>query len=106
MDAENKHVQRLAVSLDNCRTLEKKGTVLEHIVGGNRDPKVFYHGGSDAYVMALYLDESEFAIFRSKDLHHWEESQRFSVEGMWECPDLFELPVENTESENDENGQN
>jgi len=92
----NKHVQRLAASVDSCRTLEKKGTVLEHIIGGNRDPKVFYHGESNAYVMVLYLDESEFAIFRSLDLHYWEESRRFSVEGMWECPDLFELPVENT----------
>ena len=95
-DAGNKHVQRLAVSVDNCRTLEKKGTVLEHIVGGNRDPKVFFHKESNAYSMVLYLDESEFAIFRSLDLRHWEESQRFSVEGMWECPDLFELNVENT----------
>ena len=96
-DAGNKHVQRLAVSVDSCRTMEKKGTILEHIVGGNRDPKVFYHKESNAYVMALYLDESEFAIFRSNDLHHWEESQRISVEGMWECPDLFELSVENTD---------
>jgi len=98
-DAGNKHVQRLAVSLDNCRTLEKKDIVLEHIVGGNRDPKVFYHNGSNAYVMVLYLDGSEFAIFRSTDLCHWEESQRLSVEGMWECPDLFELPVENADEE-------
>jgi len=98
-DAGNKHIQRLAVSVDSCRTLEKKGTILEHIVGGNRDPKVFYHKESNAYVMALYLDESEFAIFRSNDLHHWEESQRLSVEEMWECPDLFELTVENTENE-------
>ena len=97
VEAGNKHIQRLAVSVDGCRTLEKKGTVLEHIVGGNRDPKVFYHAESNAYVMVLYLDESEFAIFRSDDLHHWKESQRFSVSGMWECPDLFELPVENTD---------
>ena len=96
LDAGNKHTQRLAVSVDNCRTIEKKGTVLEHIVGGNRDPKVFYHAESNAYVMVLYLDESEFAIFRSGDLLHWEESQRFSVPGMWECPDLFELTVEGT----------
>lgn len=99
LDAGNKHVQRLAVSVDNCRTLEKKETVLEHIAGGNRDPKVFYHSKSNAYILVLYLDESEFAIFRSSDLRHWEESQRFSVEGMWECPDLFELPVENADGE-------
>jgi len=99
VEAGNLHTQRLAVSVDNCRMLKKKGTVLEHIVGGNRDPKVFYHRESNAYVMVLYLDESEFAVFRSDDLIHWEMSQRFSVEGMWECPDLFELPVENAGGE-------
>ena len=99
VEAGNLHTQRLAVSVDNCRTIRKKETILEHITGGNRDPKVFYHSDSNAYVMVLYLDESEFAIFRSADLRHWKESQRFSVEGMWECPDLFELPVENADGE-------
>lgn len=54
---------------------------------------------SDAYIMVLFLDEYEFAIFRSKDLIHWEESQRFSIKPMRECPDLFELPVDNSTGE-------
>lgn len=95
-DAGNLYTQRLAVSVDGGKTLEKAETpILEHIIGGNRDPKVFYHAASSAYVMILYLDGNEFAIFRSMDLLHWEETQRLAVEGMWECPDLFELPVEN-----------
>ncbi len=91
----NKHTQRLAVSTDGGETLQKKSLLLDHIKGGNRDPKVFWHKESNAYVMVLYLDESEFSVFRSADLLHWEESQRFSADRMWECPDLFELSVEN-----------
>ncbi|MCR5092654.1 MAG: nucleoside/nucleotide kinase family protein [Lachnospiraceae bacterium] len=95
----NKHTQRLAVSADGGETLQKKGLILEHIKGGNRDPKVLWHEESNAYVMVLYLDENEFAVFRSADLLHWEESQRFSADHMWECPDLFELSVEDEPGE-------
>lgn len=99
-DAGNLHTQRLAVSVDSGETLQRvQGAILEHIKGENRDPKVFYHAKSKAYIMALYLDGNEFAIFRSEDLLHWEESQRLVLEGMWECPDLLELPVENVPGE-------
>ena len=95
-EAGNRTTQRLAVSKDGGDTLQKQsGAVVEHIVDANRDPKVFRHEESRAYIMVLYLDGYEFAVFRSEDLLHWEESQRFCAEGMWECPDLFELPVEN-----------
>ena len=94
-EAGNEHVQRLAVSTDGGETLQKiDGTLIGHIRGGNRDPKVFYHTESHAYIMALFMDENEFAIFRSEDLLHWKETQRFSADGMRECPDLFELQVE------------
>ncbi|MCR4682665.1 MAG: hypothetical protein K5647_04940 [Clostridiales bacterium] len=38
-----KRTQRIAVSTDGGMTLEKRGYAVEHIKGGNRDPKVFYH---------------------------------------------------------------
>lgn len=44
--------------------------------------------------MVLYLDGSEFAIFRSPDLLHWTEASRLNADGMWECPDLFRLPID------------
>lgn len=89
--------QRLKVSTDGGETLKSSDKFfLDHVAGENRDPKVFYHQESQAYIMLLYLDGSEFAFYRSKDLLSWEESSRLSVKGMWECPDLFELPVENT----------
>jgi sucrose-6-phosphate hydrolase SacC (GH32 family) len=99
VDAGNRHTQHLAVSEDGGETLLKKGLILDHIKGGNRDPKVFYHSDSKAYIMVLFLDDDEFALFRSPDLIHWKESQRFSVPGMRECPDLFELPVDNEPSQ-------
>ena len=97
--AGNPHTQRLAVSSDGGLTLEKRGLILDHIKGDNRDPKVFYHKESTAYVMVLFLDGSEFAVFRSRDVLHWEESQRLVAEGMQECPDLFRLEVDNEPGE-------
>lgn len=100
MEAGNPHTQRLAISTDGGETLQRiDGTILPHIAGGNRDPKIFRHKESAAYIMVLYLDGYEFAVFRSADLIHWEETQRFSADKMRECPDLFELPVEHAAGE-------
>ncbi len=100
VDAGNQHTQRLAISTDGGETLQRiDGTILPHIAGGNRDPKIFYHKESAAYIMVLFLDDYEFAVFRSADLLHWEETQRFSAEKMRECPDLFELSVDNAAGE-------
>ena len=99
-DMGHRHTQRLAVSVDGGNTLQRvEGAVLAHIAGDNRDPKILFHKESGAYIMVLYLEENEFAVFRSDDLLHWVETQRFSAEGMWECPDLFELPVDNEAGE-------
>lgn len=81
------------ISREGGETLTRSDAfLLPHIAGGNRDPKVFYHPESAAYIMVLYLDGSEFAIFRSPDLLHWTEASRLNADGMWECPDLFRLP--------------
>ncbi len=100
VDVGNQHTQRLAISTDGGETLQCiDGAILPHITGENRDPKIFYHKESAAYIMVLFLDEYEFAVFRSTDLLHWEETQRFSAEKMRECPDLFELSVDNDAEE-------
>lgn len=92
-DRGRMHEQRLAVSKDSGDTLEKKCCVVPFIKGENRDPFVFYHEKSGAYIMVLYLDGNEFAILRSEDLLHWTESDRFAIDKMWECPGLFELAM-------------
>ena len=56
VDAGNQHTQRLAVSTDGGETLQRiDGTILPHIRGGNRDPKIFYHRESGAYICSFPL---------------------------------------------------
>lgn len=94
----NLFTQRLAYSIDKGTTLVKTEDVcIENILKENRDPKVFYHQASDSYIMALYLDGNDYSLYRSQDLLHWTETQRLHFDGMWECPDLFELSVDNKE---------
>jgi fructan beta-fructosidase len=85
--------QCLAYSNDRGRTWIKydKNPILGHIVGGNRDPKVLWYAPQNKWLMALYLDKNDFALFESKDLKSWNELQRFSIEGEIECPEFFEL---------------
>jgi sucrose-6-phosphate hydrolase SacC (GH32 family) len=68
--------------------------VLGHIRAHNRDPKVIWHEPTGQWVMALYLDGDEFALFRSGDLKTWNWLCDIEVGGTGECPDLFELPVD------------
>lgn len=92
-----KFTQFMAVSTDRGMTLQKMPACsLDTITRENRDPKVFYHDRSRAYIMVLFLDNNDFAIFRSEDLAAWTMTQRLTLPDAWECPDLFELPVEGT----------
>jgi len=64
-----------------------------------RDPKVFWYAPERKWVMALALPTHHKALFySSKDLLHWDYMSEFgpgnAVGGVWECPDLFELPVD------------
>ena len=88
------------MSRDHGETLQKKCLVLKHIAGENRDPMVFWHEASNAYCMVLYLEENTFAVFRSRELLHFEETQRLELPKAWECPALFPLPVEGEEGKN------
>ena len=87
----------LAVSTDGGRTLEKTGKVLlDSPAWENRDPKVFWHEESSAYILVLYLHGQDFGIFRSENLEHFELTDRITLEGGYECPDLYPLPVEDS----------
>ncbi|MBO6159575.1 MAG: glycoside hydrolase family 32 protein [Firmicutes bacterium] len=89
---------RLAYSLDGGKTLIKAfDPVLESLAVSNRDPKVFYHEETKAYVMVLWLENHDFGIFRSENLLHFELSDRITLEKGFECPDLFRLEVEGTD---------
>ncbi len=64
-----------------------------------RDPKVFWYAPEHKWVMVLALPTHHKTLFySSKDLLHWDWMSEFgpgnAVGGVWECPDLFELPVD------------
>ena len=90
-----KFTQCLAFSNDGARTWTKfaGNPVLPNVIRENRDPKVIWHAPTRRWVMAIYLDGNEFALFSSPDLKTWTRTDDVSVPGSIECPDLFELPV-------------
>jgi fructan beta-fructosidase len=88
--------QGLAYSNDRGRTWAKyeKNPVLGHIVHENRDPKVIWHEPSKKWIMALYLDHNDFALFASPNLKQWEKLCDVKLPGDAECPEFFEMPVD------------
>jgi fructan beta-fructosidase len=100
---KGKACQSLKYSLDEGKTwLSYPGNpVIPHFIGGNRDPKVFWYndkinlstGIKGHWVMALYLDGQDYALFTSTNLIQWEKSCDIKKLGCSECPDMFELPV-------------
>lgn len=96
-----RQVQDLAYSRDRGRTWTRfeGNPVLDIGLKDFRDPKVFWHEPSDRWVMVVVLpDEREARFYGSDNLKEWEELSRFSApfegQGIWECPDLMELPTE------------
>lgn len=89
---------RMAYSTDGGNTYVKSGEpILESLAMENRDPKVFWHEESGAYILVLWLEDEDFAIFRSENLEKFTLSQRLTLKGGFECPDLFRLSVKDTE---------
>ncbi|MDO4976081.1 MAG: glycoside hydrolase family 32 protein [Eubacteriales bacterium] len=90
--------QKIAYSLNGGETLQKiEKPCLDTVAYDNRDPKVFWHEESQAYIMVLWIRGCEYGIFRSNDLENWERTQALFFEDTWECPDLFCLSSETGE---------
>jgi fructan beta-fructosidase len=99
-DSPGKENQNIAVSRDSGGTWTKYASnpVIDLGLKDFRDPKVFWHGPSQSWVMVVSLvDQHKIRIYRSKNLRQWDQASDFgpsgSTAGIWECPDLFELPV-------------
>ena len=88
--------QCIAYSTDGGTTFTyyEKNPVLGHIVANNRDPKVIWHAPSKKWIMALFLDKNDYALFASPDLKNWEHLCDLNLPGVSECPDIYELPVD------------
>jgi fructan beta-fructosidase len=64
-----------------------------------RDPKVFWYEPTNQWIMAVALSSQHMiGFYSSTDLKHWTKLSDFgpanAIGGVWECPDLFELPVD------------
>lgn len=91
--------QYLAYSNDRGRTWTVHGEVLNIDMAEFRDPKVFWYKPGKRWVMVVVKAlENQAQIYTSPDLKHWTFASDFGPAGArgknWECPDLFELPVE------------
>lgn len=70
-----------------------------------RDPKVFWYEPDERWIMVVALaDERKVSIYGSPNLRDWEHLSNFGPAGAvgvpnWECPDLFELPVQGSNGE-------
>ncbi len=98
--------EHLALSYDNGRTFEEYegNPVVEH---NGRDPKVIWYEPEEHWVMIVWSQDSSHArkmgmdngareyqhsIYTSDNMKDWEYQS--GITSMFECPELFELPVE------------
>ena len=95
--------QDLAYSNDRGRTWTKfdGNPVIDIGEADFRDPKVFWHAPTKRWVMVVSLAvQKKLRFYGSPDLKQWALLSEFGPAGVqnkpnWECPDLFELPIEN-----------
>ena len=98
----DRQVQSIAYSTDNGRSFTKyeNNPVLVSEARDFRDPKVFWYEGTQRWIMTLAVGQ-EMQFFSSPNLKDWTFESSFGKGqgahgNVWECPDLFELPVEGT----------
>ena len=96
--------QSMAYSLDNGKTFIKyeNNPILTSSEKDFRDPKVFWYAPKEHWVMMLAVGQ-HMEIYSSKNLKDWKKESNFGEGqgchgGVWECPDLIELPIEGTKN--------
>ncbi|MDQ1552136.1 MAG: fructan beta-fructosidase [Actinomycetota bacterium] len=101
---DGRQAQSLAFSTDAGSTWTKysDNPVLDRASHAFRDPKVSWYptaSGAGYWVMVTAEAEArQVVLYRSDDLKRWTQLSTFgpvgSALGLWECPDLFALPVD------------
>lgn len=99
-------MQNLAYSTDRGLTwinYDNNPVVPNSGIKDFRDPKVFWSSEYKKWIMVLAAD-NHIKFYQSHNLLNWEHMSDFGFdegthEGVWECPDFFELPVDG-DSEN------
>lgn len=99
--SEAEQTQNITYSTDRGRSWTKYAGNPVLAIGAKefRDPKVFWHEPTKRWIMVTVLANQQKVRFdASPDLKHWTHLSDFgpagAVDGYWECPDLFPLPVE------------
>ena len=100
LKADGTQRQALAYSLDDGKTWTKyAGNPVIDIHSTNfRDPKVFWYAPTHSWRVVVALsDQHKVSIYSSPDLKTWTHQSDFGPAGVttavWECPDLFPMPV-------------
>lgn len=98
--AGNRQTQSMAYSLDNGKTFIKytRNPILTSTQSDFRDPKVIWHADTRKWIMILAVGQ-EMEFYSSSNLRDWTMESKFGQGqgahgGVWECPDLIELPIE------------
>jgi len=99
----DKQYQGIAYSNDNGRTWIKYAgnPVLENPgIRDFRDPKVMWHEPTEKWIMTLAVQD-HINFYSSPNLIDWTKQSEFGRDigghgGVWECPDLFKMPIEGT----------
>jgi sucrose-6-phosphate hydrolase SacC (GH32 family) len=99
--ADGTQFQCIAYSNDKGRTWTKyAGNPVININSKDfRDPKVQWHEPSKRWIMTVSLSAlHQVCFYASTNLKEWTLLSKFgpanATSGVWECPDLFQLPVE------------
>ena len=98
--------QGIAYSLDNGRTWTKYAqnpVVKNPGIKDFRDPKVMWYEPTKAWIMTLAV-ANHVEFYASKDLKNWQKQGEFgktegSHGGVWECPDLFPMMIDGTNTQ-------
>ncbi len=95
-----RQTQNLAFSQDGRTWTKYSGNpVLDLGRSDSRDPKVFWYAPAKEWIMVMVLaNDKKVRIFSSPNLKQWHHLSDFGPEGatggVWECPDLYSLPVQ------------
>ena len=102
--AGTSQMQSMAWSTDGGETFEiYPGNPVLTLESEARDPNMFWNPETKQWTLVLaHALDKEMLFFTSPDLREWTLTGSFgkglgAQDGVWECPDLFELPVEGSD---------
>lgn len=106
LNTQYEQVQEIAYSIDGGYTFTKYSgnpvLVSNYTTNQFRDPHVAWYDSTSQWVMVVsYAQDFVLGIFTSPDLKNWTHGSNFSHHGLlglqYECPNLVEIPVEETD---------